>query len=308
MMADEALATSRSGNPNPEASLQMGIVSPGSIFKIKVSVLGATREVSGKRAEVAAKHAENLDAVAKAAEIAAEAVSQAGTIVAIAEPFPLTLSVLIEAGPEDAFEFAKSNNGLPSSEKVTTDLAYRIISVPESTMGALDASITFRKEYEGDMPVGTVKETIFTVGTLVEVFPAKKVLRGSGIQPRCSVWRMEEPMSISLEIRLGEISTVEVWFLRPSLIWEGWWMDGLAHRGCFGIPKPERNRKLMDATTQSVVGRRGPASEGNDSEVFELHMEELRRKQGEISRRDEEIKVLEAIIKTLSRKEHSSVK
>ncbi|KAI3840842.1 hypothetical protein MKW92_053523 [Papaver armeniacum] len=37
----------------------------------------------------------------------------------------------------------------------------------------------------------------------------------------------------------------------------------------------------------------------NTSKVFELHMEELRAKQGEISKRDADIKLLEAIVQTL---------
>ncbi|KAL6228158.1 hypothetical protein ACLB2K_002112 [Fragaria x ananassa] len=37
----------------------------------------------------------------------------------------------------------------------------------------------------------------------------------------------------------------------------------------------------------------------NTSKVFELHMEELRAKQQEISKRDKDIKLLEAIIQTL---------
>ncbi|XP_030945070.1 uncharacterized protein LOC126706048 [Quercus robur] len=40
----------------------------------------------------------------------------------------------------------------------------------------------------------------------------------------------------------------------------------------------------------------------NTTKVFELHMEELRAKQGEISKRDEEIKVLQAIVQTLGGK------
>ncbi|KAK8937936.1 hypothetical protein KSP40_PGU012057 [Platanthera guangdongensis] len=39
----------------------------------------------------------------------------------------------------------------------------------------------------------------------------------------------------------------------------------------------------------------------NTTKVFELHMEELRRKQDEISKKNGEIKVLEAIIQTLGR-------
>lgn len=43
-----------------------------------------------------------------------------------------------------------------------------------------------------------------------------------------------------------------------------------------------------------------------NAEVFELHMEELRAKQEEISKRDKEIKLLEAIIQTLGGKSRSS--
>ncbi|KAL8244601.1 hypothetical protein R6Q59_010859 [Mikania micrantha] len=51
-----------------------------------------------KAASASSKYAENLDAIVKAAELAAEAVSQAGKIVAMSEPF--SLRELVEAGPE----------------------------------------------------------------------------------------------------------------------------------------------------------------------------------------------------------------
>ncbi|KAA8536466.1 hypothetical protein F0562_028944 [Nyssa sinensis] len=44
----------------------------------------------------------------------------------------------------------------------------------------------------------------------------------------------------------------------------------------------------------------------NTTKVFELHMEELRAKQEEISKRDDEIKCLEAIVLTLGGKETHS--
>ncbi|KAL2511900.1 hypothetical protein Adt_17500 [Abeliophyllum distichum] len=44
----------------------------------------------------------------------------------------------------------------------------------------------------------------------------------------------------------------------------------------------------------------------NTTKVFELHMEELRAKQEEISERDKEIKLLEAIIQTLGGKKSIS--
>ncbi|GLT76395.1 hypothetical protein SLA2020_480580 [Shorea laevis] len=44
----------------------------------------------------------------------------------------------------------------------------------------------------------------------------------------------------------------------------------------------------------------------NTTKIFELHMEELRAKQEEITKRDNEIKLLEAIIQTLGGKESHS--
>ncbi|XP_024984960.1 uncharacterized protein LOC112520708 isoform X2 [Cynara cardunculus var. scolymus] len=65
------------------------------------SIIYTAREAAWQRVEAASassKHAENLNAIVKAAELAAEAVSQAGQIVAMSEPLPLRN--LVEAGPE----------------------------------------------------------------------------------------------------------------------------------------------------------------------------------------------------------------
>lgn len=113
-MADEALISSGTSNPvrNDHVSLPsfintMGNATPASILKVaegnngSSSIIIAAREASRRRMEAASaasKHAENLDAVVKAAELAAEAVSQAGKIVALSEPLPL--NKLAEAGPE----------------------------------------------------------------------------------------------------------------------------------------------------------------------------------------------------------------
>ncbi|KAJ4957170.1 hypothetical protein NE237_013953 [Protea cynaroides] len=118
LMADEALGLSRNGIPSQssEVSLSdggktMGMGSPASILKGKdrnigsSSLIVAAKEASRKRVEAAAaatKRAENLDAVVKAAELAAKAVSQAGAIVAMGDPIPLTVGELIEAG-QDGF-------------------------------------------------------------------------------------------------------------------------------------------------------------------------------------------------------------
>ncbi|KAG9145166.1 hypothetical protein Leryth_008958 [Lithospermum erythrorhizon] len=66
------------------------------------SIISADREASRKRVEAAlaaSQHAENLDAIVKSAELAAEAVSQAGRVVSMGKPLPL--SFLVEAGPEN---------------------------------------------------------------------------------------------------------------------------------------------------------------------------------------------------------------
>ncbi|KAJ9556247.1 hypothetical protein OSB04_010861 [Centaurea solstitialis] len=65
-------------------------------------------------ASASSKHAENVNAIVKAAELAAEAVSQAGKIVAMSEPFPLRN--LIEAGPEGYWKTPE----LPSKQQALT--------------------------------------------------------------------------------------------------------------------------------------------------------------------------------------------
>ncbi|XP_043717434.1 uncharacterized protein LOC122665370 isoform X1 [Telopea speciosissima] len=118
LMADEALFLSRSGNPSqitevspPDGGKNLGMVSPALILEGKDrnngsgSIIVAAKEASRRRVEAAAaaaKRAENLDAVVKAAELAAKAVSQAGAIVAMGDPIPLTVGELVEAG-QDGF-------------------------------------------------------------------------------------------------------------------------------------------------------------------------------------------------------------
>lgn len=112
MMADEAITTVtpqilETGQLDVGKNLAM--VTPGSILKGKstapgsCSIISAAREVARKRVEAASaarKRMENLDAVLKAAELAAEAVSQAGVIIAMGDPLPLTITELVESGPE----------------------------------------------------------------------------------------------------------------------------------------------------------------------------------------------------------------
>lgn len=76
--------------------------------------ISAAREAARKRIEAASaasRHAENLDAIVKAAELASEAVAHAGKIVAMGDPF--SLSALAEAGPNN---YWKVQHGLTSDD------------------------------------------------------------------------------------------------------------------------------------------------------------------------------------------------
>ncbi|KAH9697907.1 hypothetical protein KPL71_023805 [Citrus sinensis] len=62
----------------------------------------------------------------------------------------------------------------------------------------------------------------------------------------------------------------------------------------------EAAQKAAELRAQEIT------KELENTTIFELHMEELRAKQEEISKRDKEIKLLEAIIQTLGAKESHS--
>ncbi|KAG8374715.1 hypothetical protein BUALT_Bualt10G0024800 [Buddleja alternifolia] len=93
-MADEAVTKPGTvGSTEYDASTNMARTSSS-------LAISAVREAARKKVEAASaatRHAENLDAIVKAAELAAEAVSHAGKIVTMGDPF--SLSELVEAGP-----------------------------------------------------------------------------------------------------------------------------------------------------------------------------------------------------------------
>ncbi|XP_057521547.1 uncharacterized protein LOC130801679 isoform X2 [Amaranthus tricolor] len=113
LMAEEAFLSSKTyGMASSSGKISInehdpGNATPASILKSNSvtnqssSILVAAKEAAKRRVEAASaasRQAENLDAIVKAAELAAAAVSQAGKIVAMGEPLPL--NDLIEAGPE----------------------------------------------------------------------------------------------------------------------------------------------------------------------------------------------------------------
>ncbi|XP_027336219.1 uncharacterized protein LOC113850075 isoform X3 [Abrus precatorius] len=121
LMADEALVSkgyessyqishsegiSNLGNATP-ASILKGIIGTNS----SSSIIGAAKEAARRRVEAASaarKRAENMDAIVKAAELAAEAVSQAGKIVTMGDP--LALNDLVESGPGGCWKSAPESS------------------------------------------------------------------------------------------------------------------------------------------------------------------------------------------------------
>ncbi|KAK1435929.1 hypothetical protein QVD17_01702 [Tagetes erecta] len=97
-------------------------------------VTGLSKSQNSKAAPVSLKHAENLDAIVKAAELAADAVSQAGKIVAMSEPF--SLRDLVEAGPEGYWKIPR----LASKEQVF-DAEYVNVTEKRNTETAHDKGI-----------------------------------------------------------------------------------------------------------------------------------------------------------------------
>ncbi|XP_039121948.1 uncharacterized protein LOC120258555 isoform X2 [Dioscorea cayenensis subsp. rotundata] len=135
LMADEAMDSvkqaniTRSSETGHDKERNLSRLTSMSISKGKEKSQGSSlaiavaREASKRRLEsttAAAKRAENFDAIVKAAELAAEAVSQAGIIVAMGDPLPFTLRELAEAGPENYWKVHCSadegiNNTVPQN-------------------------------------------------------------------------------------------------------------------------------------------------------------------------------------------------
>ncbi|GAB4858051.1 hypothetical protein Ancab_015953 [Ancistrocladus abbreviatus] len=126
------------------------------------SILVAAKEAAKSRIEAASaasKQAENLNAIVKAAELAAEAVSQAGKIVAMGDPLPL--SELIAAGPEDYWKLPQAStevsvklnkNGEPAVGKNIEAVAD--MSVKVSGNGMPDERSGKMMNHGGTLPQG----------------------------------------------------------------------------------------------------------------------------------------------------------
>lgn len=110
LMAEEAL----SANSNTQISNDGFSLSALGVTKSSSSMIVAAKEAARRRIEAASAaslRAENLDAIVKAAELAAEAITQAGKVVTMGDSLPI--SELIEAGPDGFWKMPQvsSNHG-----------------------------------------------------------------------------------------------------------------------------------------------------------------------------------------------------
>ncbi|WOL07040.1 hypothetical protein Cni_G15776 [Canna indica] len=126
LMADEALNTANTGRSTQisEISLESGknllTSTLVSIAKDKDkihgtgSIMPSACETSTNRVEIASaaiKRTENMDALLKVVEMAAEAVSQAGSVVAMGDPIPFSINELIEAGARGHWKLCHATMG-----------------------------------------------------------------------------------------------------------------------------------------------------------------------------------------------------
>ncbi|GMH29844.1 hypothetical protein Nepgr_031687 [Nepenthes gracilis] len=143
LMADEAFLSCRKSSESSFKDVHnIGKATPASILRgddvtnKSISILVAAKEAAKRRIEAASaasKQAENLDAIVKAAELAAEAVSQAGKIVAMGDSLPL--KELIEGGPEGYWKLPQA-----SSELAVKFNKNREINVADNTKQGADIS------------------------------------------------------------------------------------------------------------------------------------------------------------------------
>ncbi|XP_010449634.1 PREDICTED: uncharacterized protein LOC104731840 isoform X2 [Camelina sativa] len=122
------------------------------------SVLIAARETAKKRVEAATaatKYAENMDSIVKAAELASEAVSQAGILVSMGHP-PL-LNKLVEAGPSNYWRQAQESQEVQPCktavlEKETVATSEGTFASPRTVQTELGGSVKTADGVSGPVP------------------------------------------------------------------------------------------------------------------------------------------------------------
>ncbi|CAH8343016.1 unnamed protein product [Eruca vesicaria subsp. sativa] len=204
LMAEEASLPSVSYQGNDVITQGQG--TPASVLKgegaavSSSSFLSAAREAAKKRVEAATaatKLAENMDAIVKAAELASEAVSQAGILVSMGHP--PSLNKLVELGPSNYWRQPQESEEVQPVkvgilEKETVITSDRAFASPSTAHTELDASVRMadglsglvsatgnktngQKGHESEQIMKTANDECIKEGSHVEVFKEGPELR-----------------------------------------------------------------------------------------------------------------------------------
>ncbi|XP_031738515.1 uncharacterized protein LOC101211275 isoform X2 [Cucumis sativus] len=241
LMADEAFSSS-----SPELSCQsnefsvhgsavgVGKATPASILRGEdggngsSSIIIAAREAARKRVEAASaasKHAENVDAIVRAAELAAAAVSQAGKLVAMGDPLPL--GKLVEAGPEGYWRTPQVSSELVMKPDDvnggSSNLAIKRPRDGSSSKNEIQASVSAKPSIPGEISMGSVENHPKLVDGITScVAPREKDLRGQKDQNASD---LTKTIGVVPESEVGERSSQDecekAKDLRQSSIKEG---------------------------------------------------------------------------------------
>uniref|UniRef100_A0A7N0VI32 Agenet domain-containing protein n=1 Tax=Kalanchoe fedtschenkoi TaxID=63787 RepID=A0A7N0VI32_KALFE len=216
LMADEFLVSSEYIKLGPGNGVQLsdgtnlvGKVTPASILKgdnranSSSSIIGAAKEAARRKIEsalAASKHAENLDAIVKAAELAAEAVALAGRVVALGDPLPL--NALVESGPEGNWRLSRG----PAEQLVVSNSVKEVSFNNElndgkiSPCGRSDSRASQHTKPENPPAPGFVSlETLVDQNTVVGQYAsiANEALTASAVGPPELISKMESSSSLS---------------------------------------------------------------------------------------------------------------
>ncbi|WOL06241.1 hypothetical protein Cni_G14973 [Canna indica] len=208
LMADDALNSSITGNITKNSDINLDVDKkmltsiPASVPKGKdkisgLSIISAARETTRKRVEAASaaiKRAENMDAIARAAEMAVEAVSQVGTIIAMGDPVPFSINELLIAGPDNHWKLhcMTMKNGTETNAQAKENLGLHVTDNHEAFTKQSNNGSTHsgrRKVSLVEMPPNNQKSILLQESHEVHGLengsnagPARDPMKGIGIQ------------------------------------------------------------------------------------------------------------------------------
>ncbi|WZZ79309.1 hypothetical protein YC2023_099881 [Brassica napus] len=275
LMAEEASLPSVSyqGNELHKSNdvLTQGQGTPASVLKGEGAVvssspfLSAAREAAKKRVEAATaatKRAENVESIVKAAELASEAVSQAGILVSMGHP--PSLNKLVEVGPSNYWRQAQESEKVQpckvgvfkeGPELRTAWYSANVLSLEDGKAYVLFSDLSVEqgtdklKEWVALKGEGDEAPKIRTARSITALpYEGTRKRRRAAIGD--PVWKLgdrvdswvhdrfvktcDEDISFSCSklflffflAAQGETLTIKAWNLRPSLVWkDGRWIE-----------------------------------------------------------------------------------